>query len=142
MIRKIALYFALLFVSASAMADTLKSEQEAKLLTEKIMAQVAKADLASAFALMKPYVVISDSEFQGSLLQSKSQRDQFGSRYGKPLGYEFIAEKKAGESILRLTYIEKTAKHALPWAFVFYKTPTGWVLNSYYWNDNIQNAFQ
>ncbi|WP_018608417.1 hypothetical protein [Uliginosibacterium gangwonense] len=142
MIRNAVLYLALLFVSASAMAETLKSELEAKQLTDKVMVQVAKGDLTGAFALMKPYVVISESEFQGSLLQSKSQRDQFGSRYGKPLGYEFIAEKKAGESILRLTYIEKTARHALPWAFIFYKTPTGWVLNSYFWNDNIQSAFQ
>ncbi len=106
------------------------------------MAQVAKSDLTSAFALMKPYVVIPDSEFQGLALQTKSQRDQFGVRYGKSVGYEFISEKKAGQSILRLVYVEKTSKHALPWMFVFYNTQSGWVLNSFWWNDQIQNLFQ
>lgn len=142
MIRCLALLLSLLFMSFSAMADTLKSEAEAKQLTEKVMAQVAKSDLTSAFALMKPYVVIPESEFQALALQTKSQRDQFGVRYGKSLGYEFVGEKKAAESVLRLVYIEKTAKHALPWMFLFYKTPSGWVLNSFAWNDQIQNAFQ
>ena len=47
----------------------------------------------------------------------------------------------AGESLLRLIYIEKFSTNALPWAFFYYKTPTGWMLNSFAWNDRIQNAF-
>jgi hypothetical protein len=142
MIRYLALLPLLFFLSSGAMADTLKSEAEAKQLAEKVMTHVAKSDLTSAFALMKPYVVIPEPEFQGLALQTKSQRDQFGVRYGKSVGYEFVGEKKVGESILRLVYIEKTAKHALPWMFLFYKAPSGWVLNSFAWNDQIQNAFQ
>lgn len=141
MIRYLVL-LSLLILSRGVMADTLKSEVEAKQLAEKVMAQVAKSDLTNAFALMKPYVVIPESEFQGLALQTKSQRDQFGVRYGKSVGYEFVGEKKAGESILRLVYVEKTAKHALPWMFLFYKAPNGWVLNSFAWNDQIQNVFQ
>lgn len=141
MIRYLVLILSLLFMSVGAMAETLKSETEAKQLAEKVMVQVAKSDLTNAFALMKPYVVIPDSEFQGLALQTQAQRDQFGVRYGKSVGYEFIGEKKAGESILRLIYIEKTAKHALPWMFLFYKTPSGWVLNSFAWNDQINNVF-
>jgi hypothetical protein len=142
MIRQLLLLIYLICISFGALADTLKSESEAKQFSENVMNQVAKGDLTGAFALMKPYVVIPDSEFQGLALQTKSQRDQFGARYGKSIGQEFIGEKKAGGSILRLMYVEKTAKHALPWVFIFYKTPSGWVLNSFSWNDQIQNVFQ
>lgn len=142
MIRKLIFCCLFALLSISAFADTLKSEQEAKQLAEKVMHQAAKGDIAGAFSAMKPYVVIPETEFQSLALQSKSQRDQFGARYGKSIGYEFISERKAGNSILRLIYVEKTAKHALPWMFLFYKTPTGWVLNSFAWNDQIQHVFE
>ena len=82
-----------------------------------------------------------DAEFQGLALQTISQREQLGARYGKSIGYELVSENKAGESILRLIYVEKTSKHVLPWVFYFYKLPTGWVLHSFAWSDQIQNAF-
>jgi hypothetical protein len=42
-------------------------------------------------------------------------------------------------SLLKLTYIEKTERHALPWMFYFYRSPTGWVLNTFVWHDQMQN---
>lgn len=131
-----------LVASSPLFADVLKSEQEARRLAEKIMSHAAKGDTAGAFAAMSPYVVIPQTELQSMALQSRAQRDQFGARFGKSVGYEFISERKAGESILKLVYIEKTARHALPWIFVFYKSPSGWVLNSFAWNDQILNVFQ
>ncbi len=142
MIRYFVLLLSLALMSVGAQADTLKSEAEAKQLAGKIMEKVGKGDLAEAFAVMKPYVVFPDSELQEKVFQTKSQRDQFGARYGKTVGFEFIREKKAGESILRLTYVEKTDRHALPWMFVFYKAPNGWVLNSFAWSDQILSAFE
>jgi hypothetical protein len=74
-------------------------------------------------------------------LNSQSQRDQFGARYGAAAGNEFIAQKKVGDSLLRLVYIEKTERHALPWTFIFYRGPKGWVLNSFNWNDRLPDLF-
>ncbi len=128
-------------LSITTFAATLKSEEEAKRNAEEIMAQVAKGDMPAAFNLMKPYVVIPEAELQGMALQSKAQRDQYIGRYGKAIGYEFISEKKAGNSLLRFIYAEKTEKHALPWMFVYYKTPAGWVLNTFMWNDQISLLF-
>lgn len=123
-------------------ADFLKNESEARQLADKIMGRATEGSLVGAFNLMKPYVIIPDTELQSVALQSQALRDQFASRYGKSIGYELIEEKKSGGSLLRLIYIEKTAKHALPWTFYFYKSPDGWVLNSFDWNDQIQGAFR
>jgi len=91
---------------------------------------------------MKPFVLVPEAEFEAMALASKSQRDQFGARYGNPIGYEFLGQRKVGDSLVRLTYIEKTDKHALPWMFYFYKTPTGWALNSFQWNDRMPQLFE
>lgn len=141
MIRTFLFFMLGAITSFGVLADTLKSELEAKQLSERVMTQAAKGDISAAFAVMKPYVVVPESEFQSLALQSKSQREQFGVRYGKSIGYDFISERKAGDSVLRLVYIEKTVKHALPWMFIYYKTPGGWVLNSFHWNDQILNVF-
>lgn len=130
-----------IFLSGHSFADTIKAEPDIKPFTENVMGKVAKNDLIGAFSAMKPYVIIPEAEFQSAVLNSKAQRDQFGARYGKTIGYEYIGQKKLGESLIRYTYIEKTEKHALPWIFYFYKGPAGWVLNSFIWNDQMQQIF-
>lgn len=125
-----------------ALADTLKDEEEVRQLADRIMARAAEGNIVGAFDVMKPYIIIPESELQSGALQSQSQRDLFAARYGKSIGYELIEEKKLGQSLLRLHYIEKTAKHALPWTFYFYRSPAGWVLNSFDWSDQIQGAFR
>jgi hypothetical protein len=123
-------------------ADTLKSESELRLFADRVMGTLEKGGTMAAFAAMKPYTIIPGSEFDSIALASKSQREQFGARFGKTVGFEFIGQKKLGESLIRLTYIEKTEKHAFPWRFYFYKTPSGWALNSFLWNDQMPQLFQ
>ena len=140
MLRAILLAMAMC-LSAASSAETLKSEGDVRALGDRVMASLVKGGTSAAFETMKPYTIVPESEFQSMALASKSQRDQFGGRYGKTIGFEFIGVKKVGEPLLRLTYIEKTEKHALPWMFYFYKTPNGWALNSFQWTDRMPQLF-
>jgi hypothetical protein len=128
-------------ISLQVLAGEFKSEAELRPFAESIMKKVAANDLKAAFKLMQPYVVISESELQSASLNSQTQREQYGTRYGNAVGYEFISEQKVGESLIALVFIEKTEKHALPWSFCFYKTPKGWVLNTFNWNDKVTSLF-
>ncbi len=134
------LVLALLSIEVSS-AATFKSEAEIRAHADRVMTKVAAGNLTGAFADMKPYVIVPPDEFDAMALNSKSQRGQFGARYGTPVGYEFIAQKKMGDSLLRLIYVEKTERHALPWTFVFYRGPKGWVLNSFSWHDRLPDLF-
>jgi hypothetical protein len=125
------------FGLGTAHAATLQTDADARAFADRVMAKVAKADLPGAFAEMKPYTIVPPAEFDAAALQSKSQRDMVGTRFGATIGYEFIGEKRSGQSLLKLTYIEKTEHHALPWLFYFYRTPKGWVLNSFNWHDRM-----
>ncbi len=95
----------------------------------------------AAFNVMKPFTPLSETEIDAVALQIKAQRAKNDNRYGNPIGFEFINEKKLGKSLLMLTYIEKTKKHVLPWLFYFYKTEGGWTLNEFKWKDNIKMLF-
>jgi len=124
-----------------AHADALKSEAHLRPFADSVMAKVGAGDLVGAFALMKPYTIVPGAEFDATALNSKAQRDLVGARFGVAAGYEFIGESKVGQSLLRLTYIEKTERHALPWMFYFYRSPDGWVLNAFLWHDQLQSLF-
>ena len=124
-----------------AHADTLKTEADLKPFAERVMASVSNSGIAVAFNVMKPYTTLPDAEFKAALLASETQRDQFGARYGKSIGYEFVSQKKLGDSLVRIVYLEKTEKHAYPWLFHFYRTRAGWVLDSFLWNDQASQLF-
>lgn len=131
----------LIAAAGSARADVLGSEVQFLKLTETVMAKVGQGDLDGAFAAMKPYVVIPAAEFDAITATTRAQRAKAGTRFGKSVGWECLDHEKAGESVARVICYEKTEKHALPWLFYFYKTPRGWVLNSFTWNDNLPSLF-
>ena len=140
LILSCVLFFTTL-VSSFAQAGTLKREDDLRPFVDSVMKNVASGDLQSAFETMRPFIVISENELQSAALASKTQREQFGNRYGKTIGTEFIAQQKVGDSLVRIIYIEKTEKHALPWYFYFYKSQMGWVLNTFNWNDQMPALF-
>lgn len=141
--RKILLsiVFSTLILVNSVFAATVADETAAKGVANNIMGKVAAGDLDAAFKLMKPYTPLSGTEIDSVALQTKTLREQFGKRYGTPIGYEFIDSKKVGDSLLRLRYIEKTDRHAIPWVFYFFKTKDGWILNSFDWKDTFKELF-
>jgi hypothetical protein len=97
--------------------------------------------IAAAFAFLKPYTNAKDTEFQAWALHSQAEREKANENAGKSIGSEFISQKKIGDSLVRLTYIEKTAKTAFVWNYYFYKSPTGWLVNSLTWNQDLQLLF-
>ena len=125
----------------SSFADVIESDAQLMKYSEGIMAKVGRGDLDGAFAAMKPYLVIPDAEFQALIVNTRAQRGQAATRYGKVVGAECVTQKKAGQSVARVICLEKTEKHALPWMFYFYQSPKGWVLNSFVWNDNLPSLF-
>jgi len=129
------------FAGLAARADTLKTEADLKPFADRVMAATVGTGLEAGFAVMRPYLVISETELQNVLLKSRAQREETAPRYGKSVGYEYIGRRKLGDSLVRLTYIEKTERHALPWMFHFYQTRNGWVLSSFLWNDRASELF-
>jgi hypothetical protein len=133
-LRRTALLVAGLVLAASAArAETLRVESDLKPFADKVMSTTVNSGLKAGFAVMRPYLVIPEAELQNVLVRSIAQREETAARYG--------GRKKLGDSLVRLTYIEKTERQALPWMFHFYQTRNGWVLSSFLWNDRASELF-
>lgn len=131
----------LLLRAGAVSAEVFADEVALRAFGDKVMQQVAKGEHAKALDMLKPYSLQPADEFKSTAEASQASRAQHALRYGKPVGYAFVSQKKVADSVLRLLYMEKTEKHALPWAFIFYKTPKGWMLSSFGWNDRLPQFF-
>lgn len=140
--KTLVLAICVLFVSVPAFGAILSDENAAKDLANKIMTNFGDGNIDNAFNLAKPYTPISATEIDSTALQTKAQLEQYGKRYGEPIGFEFIDSTKIGDSVLRLRYIAKMKNNALPWIFVFYKNAEGWTLNHFECKGNIANLFE
>lgn len=131
----------LLSICSGALANTLKSPAEAKQLTDRIMAKVGEGDLENGLMLAKPYLIIPPAEFDVLIGQIKMQLPAMAQRFGKSIGYEYIREERVGENLLRIIQIHRFEKHAMRWNFYFYRNNTGWVLNTFKFDDDIRQLF-
>ncbi|MEO6261220.1 MAG: hypothetical protein ABIP32_01760 [Chthoniobacterales bacterium] len=61
--------------------------------------------------------------------------------YGMISGYELVQEKKAGESLVRRTYLSLGEKLPLRWRFYYYKTKDGWKLVDFRVDDGLVELF-
>ncbi len=130
--------FAIVLLSIShapAVADSLKTEDETRAFADNVMKSIGNDDLKTAFNLIRPLMGISETEVDSILLQTKTVREQNKERFGKPFSYEFIDKTKAGQSLIRYQYIEKSEKVAFAWKFIFYKNKEGWIVIGFKWGD-------
>lgn len=131
----------LLALAPACYAETFPSAKAARDYTDKVMAKVAAGDIEGGLKMIKPYIVVPAAEFDTMAGQTALQLPRLTERYGKSVGSEFIRQDKAGESLVRLQYVGKHERHAMRWSFYLYKTPQGWVVNTFNFDDKIQELF-
>ena len=101
---------------------------------EAFLARLGKGEIAAAY----------DDLFAGSpLVAEKAQAVDAVKRqteaglplYGKPIGFDLQNEKPFGDSIVRLTYIQRLEKHLVIWRFWFYRPGSAWYVDNVIFND-------
>jgi hypothetical protein len=129
------------FATSAGAQSRLKDEAAVRKLSDDVMKKLSSGDLEAGLRLAKPYLVIPDAEFEAMLGQAKLQSPAMSQRFGRNVGYEFVREEKAGTVWIRIVQLNLYEKHSTRWNFYFYRTSTGWVLNSFNFDDNIRALF-
>jgi len=136
-----AMVLALTLAAPAFSQSRLKDASANRELSDQIMALVVKGDIEGGLRLAKPYLVIPESEVDTLIGQTKMQLPALEMRFGKPVGVEYIGQDKVGEHVMRIVQICRYEKHLMRWNFYFYRTPTGWVLNAFHFDDKLQALF-
>lgn len=130
--------------SGSHAFETVASPQDARAMTDQVMAKVAANELDDVAQTLKSYTNAPDAEAEvaASIGQLKLQRSLIAQRFGSSLGAEFVRQEKIGDSLLRITHLHRFERHAMRWSFHFYRTNKGWVLSTFSYDDNPAALFQ
>ena len=106
------------------------------------MVLVSQDNIKDGVSLLRPYSVVPIAEFDVQISNLDMQLPAIHQRFGKSIGYDLIADEKLGDSLSQLIYIQKFEKHAMVWRFIFYKPDQKWLLNTWYFNDQVHGLFK
>jgi hypothetical protein len=124
----------LIALSATPSLPDDKASAAPRTRAESFLTRVGKNEIGAAY----------DDLFAGSpVVAEKAQAVDAVKRqteaglplYGKAMGFELQNEKAFGESLVRLTYIQKFEKHPIVWRFWFYRPAGKWYLDNVTFND-------
>jgi hypothetical protein len=101
---------------------------------EKFLERLGKGEITGAYDEIFVGAPVVTDKPQG-LDVVKRQTEAALPLYGKALGFELQNERVFGESLVRLTYIQRLEKHPLIWRFWFYRPVDKWYLDSVIFND-------
>lgn len=124
-----------------ANAQGVQSVAEVRKITDDVMSKVGKGELEAGLRTFKSLTIIPEAEFEAMLGQAITQLPIAASRFGPVAGSEFLREDRIGESLARFVYIQKFDKHALRWIFYLYKGKSGWVINTFRFDDKWPELF-
>jgi len=124
-----------------AHAGGVQSEKEAIMLAESAMKKIVADDVEGATELLRPHASIDWGELNAL---TKHVAETYRTRpagFGDPLGYAYATRESVGDSVLRVTFIEKFKRKPLLWEFYFYKPEQNWLLLGFTFNASEARMF-
>jgi hypothetical protein len=128
-------FFLLTACTSDAKEVGLLSESDTKTLCSSAADTFGKGNIQGAFDALAIHWPLPKEDIDAIAIQSKSQMNLVGARYGGYVGVEFIRTTKAGESFFRHLYAIKYDNHAVRFSCSFYRPRDKWIVNGFNWDD-------
>ncbi len=106
---------------------------------DSILNALCEKGVKAAFKEIREISPLPSSELDGMEKSTQEQLSLIEPRYGKILGYEKVIINLKGKSVMECVYIVKCETHIIRWRFFFYKPKDKWFLNTFFWDDKIQD---
>jgi hypothetical protein len=105
--------------------DTTSPRDEPLEQAEQAIDHLRHDDVEGMMKLLKDQLVRALPDFDQTREMCDTHRRLHAQRHGKSLG----------ESFTRFTFLERCERHAIVWRLGYYRTPDGWKLNEFEWDD-------
>lgn len=141
--KKITIAFVLTLLTHLLSAqDYFKNEESLKDNSEQIMELLEKEKFIEAFSMLKEHWPLPENEIEQLESTTIKQFNLVADRFGKIIGHEFIKDERIKNFLLRRYYVLRFEKHAIRVLFTYYKNRNGWMLNSFKWDDQMDELFE
>lgn len=82
-----------------------------------------------------------EGEFENLVSRTKNQLKGNERELGSILGYDFVKEERVEDFLIRFTFVIKHDVTVTRWRFLYYKPEDGWMLNSFFWDNQVKGLF-
>jgi type II secretory pathway pseudopilin PulG len=135
----LAIALCTLMAVAATMAQprSLTSLTNAKEHSEQLAAMFVNEQFAELFTEVKKYWPFDPAEIDTLASHTRNGMAYASTRFGKILDSELIKTITTGTALVRYVYLVRMEKHTARLRITYYKGKTGWYVNSFKWDDNI-----
>jgi hypothetical protein len=127
--------------TSHAQQMTFGTAAEARKSIDAVMTNVSAGNYDAAWKQLRVVSTFPDAEFDAFVAKFGTQSASIAQRYGPALGTEFVREEKAGNSLVRLSYLSRYERSGLRWYFVLYRSKSGWALIDFKVDSNLDALF-
>jgi len=131
-----AILFSLAIISCDPEKKDTGKEQIDK-VCDGFMDAFSKQRLTEAVELLRKHSVIGAEKIDTLQATMSKQLKNVFPAYGKMVSFQFISERKIKDFIVRRYYILKLEKYYVKFDFTLYKSPNGWTITSFNYNDEL-----
>ena len=117
------------------------SRREIKEFCQMVVTYVKDGKIGFGFELIRQQWLFPMSEIDSIQEQTTGQLSGVTGRFGNPFSTAFIREEQVSDVVVRYTYVVLYDKHLIRWIFTFYRPRDRWLLNSFKWDDTIDELF-
>jgi hypothetical protein len=121
--------------------EYLSDEMACIKLAGNFMQDIVSGEIDNAFARIRPYFPMPAGEFESLVSRTKNQLKGNERELGSILGYEFVKEERVEDFLIRFTFVIKHDVTVTRWRFLYYKPEDGWMLNSFFWDNQVKGLF-
>src|SRR3954447_23602990 len=125
-----------------ANATPMNSPQQTEQFAQAFLKMMAAGNTADAFSMMK---AASSREAAGDIDETRDQTqqliDQSAASMGKPVGFELLARRQLGASLLRYECLLKLERHPLRCTIFFYKGADTWTPMQVTFDQDVRRLF-
>ena len=132
-----AILFSSLILLSCGQTKTDKDKERINDVCDKFMLEFQHGNISKALQLLKVNSIMAPSAIDTLQVTISKQKSTIVSSYGKILSFEFINERKIRDFLAKRTYILKFEKYYLKFDFTLYKTPTGWRITNFNYNEDL-----
>jgi len=138
----IFIFLFVLIEPCSAQDFTISNLEEARNLSAKVAKDFSLNKISDAVSKLAPYWPLPINELEAFEDKTRKYMNLYEERFGLPIGYVKLREKKMLDFALQETYIVRYNKTAIRLIFVYYKNDDGWLINTFKWDDSFANEFE
>jgi hypothetical protein len=129
-------------INVSAQEKTLATVKETQQLSYEVSKLFKEGNLAAAFDKMDLYLPLPADEKAELRNQTIKYKSVLESRLGKRVGFKRATEKRIEDVAIREVYFVLHELSAIRLIFTYYKSPEGWILNSFKWDDSFAEELE